>query len=161
MANSPGNLARNLTDLINKEIISKTELSRKSGISRTNLDHYIKETAIPRLDVIDKLASVLDIRPTQLIADVDRPTSPETTDLIINEIYECILKLSKTQREIVLDLAKSMILKPGNGTDTDEVYIKKAVTLINLMSEVGKETAVEALEMALKMDLRYGGLKNQ
>lgn len=85
-----------------------------------------------------------------------------------NPIYKQILKiipeLRKNQQEILLVLAKSMAIKPGSKTDPDtsdtaDAYIQKTAALINLMSEVARETAFEAVEATLKMDLMFGDQK--
>jgi transcriptional regulator with XRE-family HTH domain len=57
---------KNLTKAIFKGIISKSELSRRTNISRPTIDSYL-EGEIPHLDKVVSIAGALGITPMELI----------------------------------------------------------------------------------------------
>lgn len=61
---------------------AKSRLREKAGLSGSQLDGYIAQTNSPTLDVLDRIASALEVVAWQLIAPEDMPAAKVAPDLL-------------------------------------------------------------------------------
>jgi transcriptional regulator with XRE-family HTH domain len=68
-----------LKDLIKRGLISKSELHRKTGLSRSSIDGYL-EGADPGVEGLDKIASALNMAAVELIDPGSKPAPLSSED---------------------------------------------------------------------------------
>lgn len=82
MPNASKTFKARLQEAIDKGTISKTELARKSGVSRTHIDRYLNGDAVPGLDNAEKIANALHIKLSAFIDEGAPPGAPDVLGAI-------------------------------------------------------------------------------
>lgn len=85
--------------------ISKIELNRKTGISRNMIDRYLKG-AIPGLDIIEKIAEALNIKPWELIQPLNIPVVRTHT---LDDCLEAVRKAAKGEQQYRSQISEGLI----------------------------------------------------
>ena len=84
MTNAAEILRKKLSAEIESGKISKTELCRKTGFSRSLLDAYLKGTTTPGLDAIQRAAEAIGKEPWQLLGP-DEPPAVEALTILLDK----------------------------------------------------------------------------
>lgn len=87
------------------------EFSRKTGISRSQVDGWIKNgVGSPGIDMLEKIAEALDCDPRHLLMPPDAQ-APETKESILGALIIDAATLEKNELSHVRDLAKDFVAR--------------------------------------------------
>lgn len=128
MANSTERLAKTLNHFLSRDFTTKAELSRKAGISRANLDLYLKGKSSPTLDTLDQIASAIEMTPAQIFQEPGPIIQPHS-------LQDCLDTVTKAA------LSKS--------SDDDEL-IREAVSLLSALDKTERRGFVTRLQLAVQ-----------
>ena len=99
--------AQRIKDAINRTHISAAELSRRSGVGKSAISHYINGRYCPHNDNAYKLAQVLGVNPSWLMGfNVPMIVSTEFDDKILIEINKELDKMDSENRSNILNYLK-------------------------------------------------------
>lgn len=123
-----------LKDALQKKGITRTELSRLSGVSKGDITHYLKGDYVPKQDKCYLLAKALDVDPGWLMTGYE-PNEPSTKELM-SELEKAvdaypetpearilakgIDKMPKAQREAIVNMMMGLypgLFEKGNEDD--------------------------------------------
>lgn len=94
-----GSFANRLRYAMEKQGMTKAELSRKSGIADASISRYCSGQVLAKQDKVYLLAKALNVNPTWLMGFED----PEMTADIRQSLTSLIATLSPEQQEDVVD----------------------------------------------------------
>ncbi len=99
--------AENLRKVLKEERMSQTELAKRTGISASGVNRYLKGTAVPTAPTLCKMIEVLGISADRLLGNAETAERAKYADAGLLLIG--VLKgLSKKQREDLIKLIKSL-----------------------------------------------------
>lgn len=109
--------------------VTASELSRRSGVGKSDICYYLKGHYLPKQDKIYLMAKALDVDPGWLFTGVEQKHEegevPLTSEARI--LAAGIDKLPKEQREQALNVIKAMFAKYSSyfeeGSQTDETEL--------------------------------------
>ncbi len=70
--------ATNLRRLRHAKGISQEDLAYRAGVNRTYMSKLEKGASYPGLEIIAKIATVLEVEPAELLRVADQPSRPRT-----------------------------------------------------------------------------------
>lgn len=108
--------AKNLDKILNATGISLTELSKKSGVSKSALNHYLKGDLIPSEENAEKMSTVLKVNPLWLMG-LQKNMNPDSTTISSGAVQ--IKVLGRVAAGIPLEAVTEYI-------DTEEIPAKMA-----------------------------------
>lgn len=108
MFRSSKSLADFLEGLLESGKISKTELHKRTGIGRPNIDAYISLKSSPTLDSLDRISEAIAIPPWDLIKDHDEEKSS-----VQREIISLVSRMNDAELDPFLKMLRAW---PGNAS---------------------------------------------
>lgn len=108
--------AKNLDKILNATGISLTDLSKKTGVSKSALNHYLKGDLIPSEENAEKMATVLKVNPLWLMG-LQKNMNPDATTVSSGAVQ--IKVLGRVAAGIPLEAVTEYI-------DTEEIPAKMA-----------------------------------
>lgn len=112
-----------LLKVLNERGMTASELSRLSGIGKSDLSNYLKGKYLPKQDKVYLIARALNVDPGWLITGVEPTRPPE--EIEVPKTAEArilatgIDKLPKEQREQALNVIKAMFAKYSSYFEED------------------------------------------
>lgn len=100
--------SKRLVESIEKKGITASELSRLSGVGKSDISHYMKGRYTPKQDKCYPLAKALGVDPGWLMTGVEPSTEnlSEEDDQALNDLLDLLVKLTPKNR----GLAKKILL---------------------------------------------------
>lgn len=107
--------ATRLKIALDKREMKPAVLAYRLGVDRSTISNYLKGKYTAKIDVIRKIAKILDVSPDWL-SGLDVPVEENTTptdDLVLNDGEKALVKLFRSaspyQQEIILQLLATKI----------------------------------------------------
>lgn len=107
--------ATRLKIALDKREMKPAVLAYRLGVDRSTISNYLKGKYTAKIDVIRKIAKILDVSPDWL-SGLDVPVEENTTptdELVLNDGEKALVKLFRSaspyQREIILQLLAAKI----------------------------------------------------
>lgn len=104
-----------LLKILNERGMNASDLSRLSGVGKSDLSNYINGKYLPKQDKVYLLATALDVDPGWLMTGVEPTKPPEEVEVPITLeariLAAGIDKLPKEQREQALSVIRAMFAK--------------------------------------------------
>lgn len=131
-----------------KANMTQEELGRKIGVTGVTIMRYEKNQREPRLDILERIATVLNVHPSFLAGldpVVDTPENREAVDKGFISFGKAIESLSKGKRRQpkVEEIASYLLEDPS-----DEDYLLMAFDELN---DKGKRIAIERVQELAKI----------
>lgn len=104
--------ARRLKEAMNAKGLRQQDLADLSGVSKSNISHYVNGNHVPDNVMAYKLAKVLDVDPAWLMAIEE---VPDCVMMPNNELIRTINKMDDAQLNRLLKYARKLMKGDNNG----------------------------------------------
>lgn len=103
--------AQRIKEALNEKGISAMELSRRSGVGKAAISHYVNGSHVPHNKNAVLIAKVLDVNPTWLMGfDVDKKVEPqERVDIVLSEEEKILINAYRSNDETYRKMMEMII----------------------------------------------------
>ena len=136
-----GIFAKRLQESMDAKNINQLELSKRSGISKSMINEYLKGKYVPKTKNLTKLAQVLEVNAYYLLGTNDEPASKPATPEQIKEWDKKYNLNGKVAQE-----AKMLM----NIRFTYGEMVTELLMDFNRLNEVGQKKALETIKQMLE-----------
>lgn len=154
-----------IRDIRKKKKMTQKELAELCGMYDSQIRKYELGSQNPKLESIQKIASALGVNITDLVPELVhiqtyKQSAIHDIDLLIAQLENGSAgeDLSEEQKEIILNNAKKeksknidQLTMLKNMANVSDMKLENLISAFNLLNELGKEKAVEQVELLTKI----------